>query len=968
MISKTISHYKILEKLGEGGMGVVYKAQDLKLDRIVALKFLPPEFTRDPIAKQRFINEAKSASALDHPNICTVHDVDETPDGELFIAMAYYEGDTLQQKAAPHPLSIDDAISFAIQIAEGLQAAHKKGIVHRDIKSSNIMVTTDGQVKIMDFGLARTAGGMMMTKTGTTVGTVPYMSPEQARGEKVDHRTDIWSFGVVMYEMIAGRLPFQSEYSEAVVYSILNEQPKPLTALRRDVPIRVENIVRRMLSKDPEGRYQSIDDLLTDVQTIHKKSSPIGTGTVVDVPNNLPNPATRFFGRQEELARLTELLAQERLVTLQGPGGCGKTRLAIELARRSLGLYPDGVWFVSLAQLTNPDLVAEAVAEELRVRPEMKRSIEHTIAHRISPKRMLVVLDNCEHVVDECARLLDVFLTGTQTPRFLATSRETVKVPGEAVFSTPSLPAPQATWPIEEIVECDSVLLFRDRASLNNPGFRLDEHNAQSVGAICRRLDGIPLAIEMAASRVKAMGPETILQRLSDQLGTLSSGVRTAPARHQTLRATIDWSNALLTEEERMLFHRLSVFDGDFDLEDAEGVCGFDPLSASRTLDLLTQLLDKSLLVPVLAEGMVRYSLLEIMKQYGREQLATKRELDLLGARFCDFYLARARVAYKERLELSVKWLGWVSRELYNLQGVLYLLSNDPERRMELAGLLGEFLFMLGRFGIGREILGSALKDYSSRDVHRARALGALGYLEVWYLDFETGRRRIEEGTEIVRDAGDVDGKLDLYWLYGMVKTIDQEWDEARAVLEQARSLAETAGDPWLAVRYRWTLNWVAINQLRPDLIDHDIEACLQEAIARGHPFDITICRHIYADVPLQKGDFKLSEQRYIEATRSALGMQNTLQAAIEMQGVAMSVAGQGRLEKGLRLFGAALGKWEELGAHMVKLDFWVTCIQRTIGKAIEAVGPERALVLDGEGRRMGWERALEYAFDPQRD
>ncbi|HWP83225.1 MAG TPA: protein kinase, partial [Bacteroidota bacterium] len=266
MIGQTISHYHILEKLGEGGMGVVYKAQDMKLDRLVALKFLPPHLAADEKDKQRFIHEAKAASVLDHPNICTIYEIGETPDGQTFIAMACYEGETLHEKIANQPLTIDNAVSYAIQTAEGLQAAHKKGITHRDIKSSNIMVTTDGQVKIMDFGLAKTTTGTMLTKTRATVGTVPYMSPEQARGEKVDHRTDIWSLGVVMYEMLTGRLPFESPYSEAVVYSILNEEPKPFSLVRSDVPRDVENIVKKCLQKNPANRYQNADELIVDLR------------------------------------------------------------------------------------------------------------------------------------------------------------------------------------------------------------------------------------------------------------------------------------------------------------------------------------------------------------------------------------------------------------------------------------------------------------------------------------------------------------------------------------------------------------------------------------------------------------------------------------------------------------------------------------------------------------------------------
>ncbi len=279
MIGQTISHYHIIEKLGEGGMGVVYKAQDLKLDRLVALKFLPPEFTRDPDAKQRFMHEAKAASSLDHPNICNVHEVDETPEGQLFIAMAIYDGASLSKKIEKRPLTIEEALDIATQVAEGLQAAHEKGITHRDIKSSNVIVTERGRAIIMDFGLARSAGATQLTKTGSTLGTIPYMSPEQARGEKVDHRSDIWSLGVVLYEMITGRLPFKSEYNEAIVYSILNENPQPITSLRSGLPMELERIVVKMLQKNAGERYQSMNDLLVDLRAL-KKTMESGTNII----------------------------------------------------------------------------------------------------------------------------------------------------------------------------------------------------------------------------------------------------------------------------------------------------------------------------------------------------------------------------------------------------------------------------------------------------------------------------------------------------------------------------------------------------------------------------------------------------------------------------------------------------------------------------------------------------------------
>ena len=268
MIGKTISHYKILEKLGEGGMGVVYKAEDTKLKRIVALKFLPPDLTRDEEAKARFIQEAQAASSLQHRNICTIHEIDETEEGQVFICMDFYKGESLKEKIGHRPLRIEDAIDIASQIAQGLASAHKAGIFHRDIKPANIQITEQNEVKIIDFGLAKLTGGTKFTRTGTTVGTAAYMSPEQLRAEKVDHRTDIWALGVVMYQMLTGLLPFKGEYEQAISYSILNEDPEPITSLRTGVSLELERIIMKAVAKEPGHRYQHAEEMPVDLETI----------------------------------------------------------------------------------------------------------------------------------------------------------------------------------------------------------------------------------------------------------------------------------------------------------------------------------------------------------------------------------------------------------------------------------------------------------------------------------------------------------------------------------------------------------------------------------------------------------------------------------------------------------------------------------------------------------------------------
>jgi len=295
-VSTIAGKYKILSEIGRGGMGVVYKAKDIRLKRTVALKFLPAELTKDKGARKRFIQEAQAAAALEHPNICTVFEVDED-DGQTFIAMSYIAGQSLKDKLKDGPMDVDEAKDIAVQVAEGLRDAHEKGIIHRDIKPANIMLTKKGQAKITDFGLAKLSWGVDLTKTSTIMGTVAYMSPEQARGEEVDHRTDIWSLGVVLYEMIGRQRPFRSDQEQALIYAILNEEPELVATLRKDVPIGFEMILHKCLHKDARNRYKDMETLIKELNSIELGRDLEGSPSIAVLPfvNMSADPENEYF-------------------------------------------------------------------------------------------------------------------------------------------------------------------------------------------------------------------------------------------------------------------------------------------------------------------------------------------------------------------------------------------------------------------------------------------------------------------------------------------------------------------------------------------------------------------------------------------------------------------------------------------------------------------------------------------------
>jgi len=267
--------YRVVEEIGRGGMGVVYKAEDIKLKRTVALKFLPHQWTSDPDARERFVQEARAASALDNPNICNIHEIEETEDGRMYIVMAYYEGESLRDKIKRGPLKKEEALDIILQAVGGMSKAHQKGIIHRDLKPANILVTGEGVAKVVDFGLAKLAGQVKLTREGTTIGTVAYMSPEQAKGEAVDQRTDIWSLGVVLYEMLSGRLPFKGEYEQSLIHSILNHDPEPIIKIRKDTPRDLDQVLGKALEKRASDRYQGMEEFSADLEAVAEGLRPL---------------------------------------------------------------------------------------------------------------------------------------------------------------------------------------------------------------------------------------------------------------------------------------------------------------------------------------------------------------------------------------------------------------------------------------------------------------------------------------------------------------------------------------------------------------------------------------------------------------------------------------------------------------------------------------------------------------------
>jgi non-specific serine/threonine protein kinase len=726
--------------------------------------------------------------------------------------------------------------------ATGLMAAHEVGLIHRDIKPSNLMRTSQGVIKVVDFGLAKPVDQRAnITLQGAVIGTPAYMSPEQCAGEDVDARSDLYSLLCTYYRLLSGEPPFGSSDIGKVLYEQRHAPFPDVNRLVLGLPEAIGRLIERGTRKPPAERFQSAAELISELTAV--LGTPVDTppapppaseevATVLSgrgaaappvappppvtsvalPPNNLPVQLTSFVGRKGEMAAVNQLLARARLLTLIGAGGSGKTRLALEVAGQVLESYKDGVWLVEFAALSDPALVPNRVATVLGVREDPGRPLTETLAHFLRKKSLLLVLDNCEHLRAACARLVDTLLRSCPEVRLLASSREALRVAGETVYSVPSLTLPEfksrssdkgdlATALVQfgELRNCEAVQLFADRAASSQPRFALTDSNVVEVAHICRRLDGIPLAIELAAARVKMLTLPQIAARLDDSIRLLTRGVETVLPRQQTLRATMDWSHELLTEKERVLFRRLAVFAGGFALEASESVCADGGLHHDEILDLLSELADKSLVSVAEADEdrETRYRLLETIRQYAREKLQASADVEDVLGRHREFFLqfaerAGAQLAGPDQ----ASWLERLEVEHDNLRSALErAIRSDVNLGARLAKALWRFWELHGHWKEGLRCLDQCLAGAALTTDLRATALDAAGNLASCQGDYARAKTLFAEQLTLCQQLGNqrdiadaLHNLMSVAWKHG-------DYEEARATEEKSLSIRRALGD-----------------------------------------------------------------------------------------------------------------------------------------------------------------------------
>ena len=682
--------------------------------------------------------------------------------------------------------------------------------------------------------------------------------------------------------------------------------------------------------------------------------------------NNLPVQLTTFVGRADELAEIARLLATRRLVTLIGVAGIGKTRLAQEVTAQTIDAYPDGAWLVDLTPIHDGRLIPGAFGSALCVHERPRQPMSQTLVQHLRGRRLLLLVDNCEHLLEDCARLVDTILRSSDGVTILATSREPLRVNGETVWRVRSLTVPLSDTRVEldDLRRYEAVRLFLDRAQLATPAFQLSAQNAGAVGGLCRGLDGIPLGIELAAARTSLMTPDQILDRLQDRFVLLTGGSRTGPARHRSLQFALDWSHALLSLAEQTLFRRLSVFAGSFSLEAVEHVCSDDHLEVAAVPGLLASLVDKSLVVAAPGGSTaIRFRILETLHRYGQERLEESGELERLHRRHCEFFVSLAEEALMKLRGPDLKtWHERLAEDISNLRVALaWSHRREPVASLRLSCGLYDFWLIHGLVLEGNGWAEGALANYAARDEVRAAALGDGGWLSYWCNDVAGASARWNECLDIYQELGDRRGVghslIQLGTLALWKGDLRRMHEYGEAGLAIARELEDVEWI-WPALRH---LGLLAI-------MEHDhtrARVYLEESLSWIERSGNQRQRHHSLQYlgmnALESGDYAAARSLLNEALSIADALDFRIGVVGTLMFLAVLAAAQSNPVRALRLAGASESLSEPLAHDPLRVS--KPLVERWLEPIRQELGPERSTIWLAEGRAMPEEHAIEYAL-----
>jgi predicted ATPase/DNA-binding SARP family transcriptional activator/DNA-binding CsgD family transcriptional regulator len=746
--------------------------------------------------------------------------------------------------------------------------------------------------------------------------------------------------------------------------------------------VELEEILLRELGTEPAASSRALREEIAAGSFPLQQASSFGSppDKLPDAgKHNLPAPRTSFVGRERELVEVKRALAMTRLLTLTGAGGSGKTRLALEVTRDLVASYPDGVWFVELAPLAEGELVPQAVTQTVGVREQPGRSLTDTLVNALRTKNTLLVLDNCEHLVESVAPLLDTLLNSCPRLRVLATSRETLQVEGEILWRVSSLSVPDTDrLPVAgEMTHYDAVRLFLDRARSRLPNFDLTPNNTEAIAEVCQKLEGMPLAIELATARVGTISVRQLSERLRDPLGLLSGGGRTAGSRQQTLRGALDWSYELLSEPEQLLFGRLSVFAGGWTLEAAEAVGSTDGIEEAEALDLLSELVNKSLVVSDSSrDDAQRYRILEPVRQYAQERLEESGEAETIRNRHAGFFLTLAERAELElQGESQGEWFQRLEQEHDNLRAALGSLysQGEVELGLRLAAALWEFWYMHGHLSEGRGRLERGISASGITMVStRARALNGAGWIALFQGDYESARALVEESLTLYRGLESKEGIASALANLGFVAVLGQHDQMClAALLEESIELRPEVRNPRTVANLLAFEALVGASQFVAEGRFAEYAARFRtlqkQSIAifreKGDVLGIGHCLINLAICELVLANYDQATTLLRELWHQSQKVDDKLATQYVFFGLAVVAASQGHLIRAARLWAVADTVREIFGIELTALARFATDYEGRLAEVRAKLGEEALEEAWEEGRTMTIEEASKYAF-----
>lgn len=780
-------------------MATVYKAYQASLDRYVAIKILRPILLANPSFRQRFRQEALHIAALKQPNIVQVYEFNDDGDN-CYIVMELIEGQTLQQRLDEladrgRSMPLADSLRLITEIGRALAYAHGRHMIHRDVKASNIMLTPDGRAILTDFGLAKLLAAPHMTIEGTVTGTPDYMAPEQILGKPLDNRTDIYSLGVLMYQLITGRLPFTADNEMGVLYQHVQSLPAPPHLFVPNLIQGLELLILKSLAKEPEQRYQTIEALLDDLARPEEITAPLVLPTSQPPPpSNIPTPLTSFIQREQEIAAITSRLNRPdvRLLTLIGFGGTGKTRLSLETANRMLPHFSDGVFFVNLSSLQAPSFLASAIGRTLGLVEQGNRPLAQELLAHLANRHMLLVLDNFEHIM-EAASFVSELLAAAAHLKILVTSREPLQLYGEQLYQVPPMALPDLRQlpAFEDLAHYASIQMFITRAQAVDTDFALTPANARQVAELCVRLDGLPLAIELVAALLYSFTIPELAAQLGDRLALLADGPRDRTARQRTMRGAIDWSYDLLTPAEQRLFAQTGIFVGRFSHQAVGVVLGPSDLEPLIRKSLLQQEQD--------SQGTRHFRLLELLRDYALEKLAARQETETLRQKHADYYLTLVEQA-EPHLNSSEQgvWFQQLEEAHDNFRAALhyYLSQGKANDALRLAGNLWRLWGVHSHLTEGSQWLKQALDQGQNQPaVLRAKAFLGAGRLALFQNKLEQARHFFTESLTLSHALSDPVAQANALNSLGETELQQEAFDAARHCFIEALTFYRAAND-----------------------------------------------------------------------------------------------------------------------------------------------------------------------------